>query len=105
MSNPDPADIPENKDLPQPNRRDPEVQAVVAKRRAPKEPPAENEWCAFVSVDDEPAAFDIAGYPSMRWGKRLAWRIPLAHRDGIRRHHFFQVGRIREATKEEIGAA
>lgn len=95
--------LPENIDLPNPDRTNPEVKAEAAKRKSPRPAPSPDDWVPFVSTSDETASFDFAGFPAIRWGKRLAWRIPLIYRENMLRHHFVQVGRVREATKEEIG--
>jgi hypothetical protein len=97
--------LPENIDLPNPDRTDPEVKAEVSKRKSPKPAPSPDDWVPFVSTGDETASFDFAGFPAIRWGKKLAWRVPAIYRDNMLRHHFVQVGRVREANQEEIGLA
>jgi hypothetical protein len=94
--------LPENIDQPRADRSADATQQEVKRRKATKPAPSPEDWVPFVSSEDETVAFDFAGFPAIRWGKRLAWRVPAIYRENMHRHIFVQTGRVREATKEEV---
>lgn len=76
------------------------------RRRTRKEAVAESptgpDFVLFVSRAPEPVSFDFGPITSMRFGDRLAWRVPRDKANRFDRHHWCQTNRVRRANEEEL---